>query len=156
MSSLAKCSLYAGLRKHPFPAGCGLASKIHQQLAISITEVQFQQPIYHSSTRIYSLFNVRTHTQNLWYGKKVNVVRTATNVVMFPSPWGLGPPGSYAEAQRAGIFPVAGLGIRRNSSNRCGVGTQRPTWTPPDQGTVDGTDVFALFCHPSRSQVPNL
>ena len=49
-----------------------------------------------------------------------NGVRTATNVVMPPSPYGLGPSRHYIEAYWAGAFlafvPGAGLGTHRNSS----------------------------------------
>jgi hypothetical protein len=81
-------------------------------------------------------------------------VRTATNVhvVMPPSP---------QEAVRTSWqiwhnnFPGAGLGTHRThwQYHWCDGGTRNPTWTPQVM-TVDGTDVFALFCHPSRSQVP--
>ena len=87
-------------------------------------------------------------------------VRTATNVVTSNSLYGLRSSATWALCRGItsrcvdNFFLGAGLRTHRQY-HWCGVGTQSPMWTPPiSHGTVDGTDVFALFCHPSQSQIP--
>ena len=67
--------------------------------------------------RYVTLSLIHTHVHAKW--QMANSVRTATNVVIPPSPYRLGTSGRYTEVQQAGtfgIFPGARLGTCRNSS----------------------------------------
>ena len=157
MSSLAKCSLHTGLKKAPFSSWMQFGQQ--NSSAVSYNYCGSSVSMTNTSSQYQnSLFNVHTHTHK-WYGKMAIGVRPATNVVT-DAPQSVRTRTLWALCKGTtswrlfGIFRGAGLGTRRNSSNSTTGVVLAPDF--PGQGTVDGTDVFALFCHPSRSQVPNL